>query len=445
MVEENMLRLELRRLRSLLSARADNVLSLEQRKLQLKTAMEDRVLEIKAHKEVLLAQSKEVNNDRSAVSKELKDRISRVDKLKNRFEILEASMISPEDGEIKSNAYYMVKAAQEREELQQQGDELDSKIKKGEKELRALENTLRLMNGRNEKFRKTLTKTDAESPEAEEKEQLQTKLRNILDKFRNKRREVEERREELKVLQQAYAEISIEEESARREVERVEAEMNALDKELAEQGIKLERATALANRTVKKHREAVGSSGESLEEYDFQLINFKDFNKKIQLDLENIAQNFPDIIPELNMLYNRAGIQPSSRQPGASTSRTGSVAGSSVSGSSHRSSVSGVSVRSTASVRRAPASQTAAEAVASHQSARGVAVTTTTLDFGLSASPITARGAASPKSSAATPRAPTSSATARPLSSVSARPLSSASARPTSARSVASSRGGKPM
>jgi uncharacterized protein YeeX (DUF496 family) len=82
-----------------------------------------------------------------------------------RYDIAMISMAPPEgaDETESSQAYYVIKTAQEKEELQREGDELDAKIKKAEKELRALENTLDVVNSNNENYKQTYTKTGAQS------------------------------------------------------------------------------------------------------------------------------------------------------------------------------------------------------------------------------------------------------------------------------------------
>lgn len=137
MVDENILKLEIKRLRDTLSSKADNVFNLEKRKLQLETAMNQRRHEINIHKDMLKAQIKSAEVERQTVSSELHERISKIDKLRKRYEILMISMAPPEGEEERSQAYFVIKAAQEKEELQREGDELDAKIRKAEKEIRS--------------------------------------------------------------------------------------------------------------------------------------------------------------------------------------------------------------------------------------------------------------------------------------------------------------------
>lgn len=69
LVEENILKLEIRRVRAALNERADKVYTLGQRKLQLKETMKERLDEIQVHKELLHKQLREVEGDRASINK----------------------------------------------------------------------------------------------------------------------------------------------------------------------------------------------------------------------------------------------------------------------------------------------------------------------------------------------------------------------------------------
>jgi UDP-glucose:O-linked fucose beta-1,3-glucosyltransferase len=69
--------------------------------------------------------------------------------------------MAPPEGakeEESSQTYYVIKAAQEKEELQREGDELDAKNRKAEQELLALQNTLRIINSGNNQTKQSFKK-----------------------------------------------------------------------------------------------------------------------------------------------------------------------------------------------------------------------------------------------------------------------------------------------
>uniref|UniRef100_A0A8C7E9G6 Coiled-coil domain-containing protein 39 n=1 Tax=Nothoprocta perdicaria TaxID=30464 RepID=A0A8C7E9G6_NOTPE len=109
MVEENLLKLELKRLQDTLSNKAEKVLTLEKEKLKLKTAIAERTEEIKIHKAMMDSQIKLVDQERQRVSAELQDRLNKIDKLRSRYEILTVVMMPPEGEEEKTQAYYVIK------------------------------------------------------------------------------------------------------------------------------------------------------------------------------------------------------------------------------------------------------------------------------------------------------------------------------------------------
>uniref|UniRef100_A0A8C0J3C1 Coiled-coil domain-containing protein 39 n=1 Tax=Chelonoidis abingdonii TaxID=106734 RepID=A0A8C0J3C1_CHEAB len=112
MIEDNLLKLELKRLRDTLYNKAEQVLSLEKRKLQLNTAMEERTEEIKVHKAMIESQIRFVEQERQSVSSEFQDRLSKIEKLRCRYEILTIVMMPPEGEEEKTQTYYVIKVVE---------------------------------------------------------------------------------------------------------------------------------------------------------------------------------------------------------------------------------------------------------------------------------------------------------------------------------------------
>lgn len=351
MVDENILKLEIKRLRDTLSSKADNVFNLEKRKLHLETAMNQRRHEINIHKDMLKAQIKSAEVERQTVSSELHERISKIDKLRKRYEILMISMAPPEGEEERSQAYFVIKAAQEKEELQREGDELDAKIRKAEKEIRALENTLRLMNGRNETYRKSFNKVDEMSEEFDEKQRLEDQMRAVMDKYKYKRRQIRELQEDLGSMQNTLGNLTADEQALVEVISEKRVKTTNLQKELDDQKAKKDRASREAAKIARAVRSAKKSSGELHEERDMHLRELREFNAQTMKQMGEVLHNYPDLGPSVQLYFSQAGLpMPPSPGPGTSRPTSSRSARSSGSTSSARSDISSGSRRGVGTV-----------------------------------------------------------------------------------------------
>ena len=105
MVAHDVLKLELKRLRESLNAKADEVFGLQNRKFQLQMSMEERKKEISVHREVQRAQVRAAEEERHRVTVELAERTTRVEKLRAKFEtLMKISGTDDEEGGEKSQA-----------------------------------------------------------------------------------------------------------------------------------------------------------------------------------------------------------------------------------------------------------------------------------------------------------------------------------------------------
>merc|ERR1719482_1287242 len=121
LMQHDILRLEVKRLKQQLASKSENLYSLENRKQQLQISMEEREKEIEVHQEVLRSQLRSQEEERHKTAIELAERKQKIYNLKMKYENV-LNKVKKEDGEEqKSQAYYVLKAAQEKEEMQLKG------------------------------------------------------------------------------------------------------------------------------------------------------------------------------------------------------------------------------------------------------------------------------------------------------------------------------------
>ena len=87
LVASDILQLEVKRLRDILTMRSDEVYGLENRKEQLQMSIEERKHEVEVHKETLQAQLKILQEDIHRVTLEKKEKEMRIEKLQSKFEV----------------------------------------------------------------------------------------------------------------------------------------------------------------------------------------------------------------------------------------------------------------------------------------------------------------------------------------------------------------------
>ncbi|NXT84754.1 CCD39 protein, partial [Zapornia atra] len=295
-VEDNLLKLELNHLKDTLCSKTEKVLTLEKQKLELKQAIAERNEEIKIHTAMLDSQIRLGDQERQRVSAEFQDRLSKIDNLRRRYEILTVAMMPPEGEEEKTHAYYVIKAAQKKEELQREGDDLDAKTCKAEKELVALENTLCVLKQCNSNYRNSFKGVTETSEEYEEKLKLEEEKRAADEKYRYKRRQIKDLQENLQRMEKELDIVLQQEALFQEQKKEKQALILQLNKDIEEQKPKLERVKKQCSRLSREIRSLKKAQTETQEERDIDLRELKNFSKTFNKLLADVLEANPDLI-----------------------------------------------------------------------------------------------------------------------------------------------------
>ncbi|NXT13566.1 CCD39 protein, partial [Prunella fulvescens] len=309
MVEDNLLKLELKRLRNTLSNKAEKVLTLEKQQLELKKVIAERTEEIRIHKAMLDSQIRLLDQERHHLSAEFQDRLWKIDKLKRKYEIFTLSMMPPDGEEMKSQAYYVIKAAQEKEALQQEGDDLDAKICKAEKEIMAMENSLCVLKNWNRHYKNSLKPFPETSEDVEEKLKLEKDKKDADEKYKYKQRRIKELQENLQRMQQHFDIIQKQHAFLKEQKKEKEALILQLKKDIEEQKPKLNRVKKQCSKLSREIESQREGGPETLEERDIHLRELKAFNKTVNQVIADVLEANPDLIAAFQMYFDKYNLE----------------------------------------------------------------------------------------------------------------------------------------
>lgn len=321
LIQHDLQALEVKRLKDVLNMRADEVFSLENRDFQLKKSMEERKKEIAMHRELQRATNKALEDERHKVSVELAERESRVKKLQAKFETLcKMSGYGSEDanGEERSQAYFVIKAAQRREELQREGDELDDKIRVAEKEVRALKKTLEHLEDRNSAYRKSFQRADVEGEEAQKLLALEDQVKQAEGALFGKKKELARIDMDVEGESNRLKELGTQRQFTRANVSQLESAFQQVDKEVAAERLKWGKAAKKLDRQVREHHKFTGGDGggKTREQLMLETLNLKEIVSGVLYTLGQLASEFPEVDEPLQAAVKAHGLQIPTAPPG---------------------------------------------------------------------------------------------------------------------------------
>ena len=339
-VKHDEMHLEVQRLVDLLESKKTKVLELEQRKLQLELAMKEREKEVALHREVQRAEVKAVEEARHQVVMDLRDRQLKLDRIKAKYETVAGKLRGSDGsgggadgagagGEERTQAYYIIAAAQKREELQREGDGLNESIRRAEKEILMLAKTLKSLQVRNQSFRESFHKADPNGQDMRLKDQLEQKQRHVADGLFKKKvilREIaadfDERR---RLLGELINDIS----TVGRDVQAQDHDLAALRKQLAEQESQLQRAVRVSQARRAEYRKLhqLAKSETTPEELFIMLHETKRANALVLEQLRVFVEEHGELREVVTDCLDEAGVNLDKFVAAGAASRGGAAGG----------------------------------------------------------------------------------------------------------------------
>ncbi|XP_065365102.1 coiled-coil domain-containing protein 39 [Calliphora vicina] len=281
--------------------------NLVKHRMHLNRTIKDRMVEIKSQMDLLNLKRKHLQEELSTLRADIGERRKHIEAVKARFELTSKLLGVNEDGSVVTGTQLRVETAQEKQLLLDEGNELNEKVLKAEKEIEALQNTLALLNNCNDAYRKNVQKQQEGEEATNELKSLQINYCSSLNTLRSLRQELQEL--EIKI-NESYKEKEELENTLQKEVKKRSDNadfITRLKKELLDQNNKLQRADRELKTALKAIKQRA-ISREFLELYnrDLDLRELEKRNLDVLNQLGDLAYADDEMGPKIaRHLLNR--------------------------------------------------------------------------------------------------------------------------------------------
>lgn len=310
-VAHDVRKLDVKKLRDTLNQKADEVLELKRRQAELALNMKQREREIDLHTEVQRAEKKVAEEARHKLTVDLNERQLRVEKLKAKFDAI-AGKTRKEGEEEKTQAYYIIQAAQEKQELQKEGDELNEAIKKSEKEIKMLAKTFAHLAGAQAQFASASKKADESGDETRMLRELEEQLKSVGDSLFKKKAALREAQAETLDNQRSLETLMERDATVKNELVAREEDVKMLQGAMDDLRKTFDRAVAYYNEKKRLYRSRNGvdpnDPAGTVAEQHISLMTLRRKNKLILSLLASVAKENASLAEQIGDTMEEAGM-----------------------------------------------------------------------------------------------------------------------------------------
>lgn len=156
LVAHSLLKMQVHQMAEMYNKQIEKFYDLEQHKFQLQLVIDERRTDLHCQQNLLLTKQKHLIAERDQLKADINERHAKIEALKTRFELTNELLGKNDDGTAISAIQLKMETAQEKALLLETGSQLNEQVLKAEEDIKALENTLILLNFSNDKYKRKM-------------------------------------------------------------------------------------------------------------------------------------------------------------------------------------------------------------------------------------------------------------------------------------------------